>query len=90
MTENELTNIIVDELKEFALANKHKDDKTSDELTYLSKKVKKILAELPSEDAKIVESYIEKAAASADEDCRYLYIQGVKDCVKALKRLEII
>lgn len=90
MTENELTAIIVDELKENALAEKNKGDERHTELIKLSKQVKKILEELPTEKAEIINDYITKSEVAADEDCRNLYVQGAKDCVKALKRLEII
>ncbi len=90
MTEIELTTVIVDELKENALIEKYKDDERHAELIKLSKQVKKILEELPLEKATIINDYITKADIAADEDCRYLYVQGAKDCVKALKRLEVI
>lgn len=90
MTENELTTLIVDELKENALVEKHKNDESHTELIKLSKQVKRILEELPTEKAKIISDYITKSEIAADEDCSYLYVQGAKDCVKALKRLEVI
>ncbi len=38
----------------------------------------------------IINLYIAKHAALADKDCAFLYEQGVKDCVKLLKRLGVL
>ena len=81
---------ILDEMKEFALSEKRRDDKEHTELLELSRNVKNILEKLPPEQAEIINTYITKTAVEADEDCRYLYMQGAKDCIKALKRLEVI
>lgn len=89
MTEKELTAVIIDELKEFALAQKG-TSKESAELIELSKQVKTILENILPEQAQIINTYINKTAAKADEDCSYLYLQEAKDCVKALKRLDVI
>lgn len=89
MTEKELIQIIIDELKEYALAEK-REQHSDYNLVELSKQVKDILSCLPKEKADIINQYIESKEVVADSDCRYLYIQGAKDCVKLLKRLGII
>lgn len=95
MTEQELKEMIIDELKEHALENQRKkltelNKNYTDELIRLSKEIEKILATLPKESAEIINSYILKSSAVAENDCRYLYEQGAKDCVKLLKQLEIL
>ena len=49
-----------------------------------------VLVELSAEKADIINLYIAKHAALADKDCAFLYEQGVKDCVKLLKRLGVL
>lgn len=95
MSEQELKEMIIDELKEHALENRRKelaelDNNATAELITLSKEVDKILAALPTESAEIVNAYISKSSIIAENDCRYLYEQGAKDCVKLLKQLEIL
>lgn len=95
MTEPELIKVIIDELKENALENRRNELKEKNqnylrELTMLSKKVDKILADIPKNDADIIDSYVSKSAVIADDACGYLYMQGAKDCVKLLKHLEIL
>ena len=89
MTEKELIRIIVDELKEYALAKK-RENNSDNKITKLSKQVQDILTELPKEKAEIINQFISLKDTIADSDCRYLYTQGAKDCVKLLKRLDII
>ena len=95
MTEQELIKIIIDELKENALESRRnelakKDQSYTKELTALSKKVDKILADMPKNNADIINNYISKSSVVADDDCSYLYMQGAKDCVKLLKHLGIL
>ena len=60
------------------------------ELTQLGSKVQSVLSELSAGKADIINLYIAKHAALADKDCAFLYEQGVKDCVKLLKRLGVL
>lgn len=92
MAENEIISAVLTELTENALKisrEKFSEDKQNS-TTELSRKVKGILAELPAEDAEIIEDYTTKTMLEAQEDCKLIYIQGAKDCVKMLKYLEVI
>ena len=60
------------------------------EVTELSVQVKKILDQLPKEERVLITEYLEKKELIADHDCSHLYTQGVRDCLKFLKTLELI
>ncbi|MCD8181461.1 MAG: hypothetical protein LUF26_08295 [Firmicutes bacterium] len=95
MTENEIMSMIIEEITEYELCKfrkeKHKEyDKLNSELRELSGKVRDILSGIPPEQADVINSYIAKQSALADMDCTFLYTQGARDCVKLLKKLEIL
>ena len=86
MTEQELISMVIDEITEHKLSHyrmKNKEYKEiNTELTQLGSKVQSVLSELSAGKA--------EHAALADKDCAFLYEQGVKDCVKLLKRLGVL
>ena len=94
MTEQELIAMVIDEITEHKLSHyrmKNKEYKEiNTELTQLGSKVQSVLSELSAGKADIINLYIAKHAALADKDCAFLYEQGVKDCVKLLKRLGVL
>ncbi len=56
----------------------------------LSAKAQKCLNSLDAETKKTLVRYYEQAEAIADEQIRYIYLQGAKDCALLLKSLGII
>ena len=91
MTEQELISMVIDEITEHKLSHyRMKNKEINTELTQLGSKVQSVLSELSAGKADIINLYIAKHAALADKDCAFLYEQGVKDCVKLLKRLGVL
>ena len=95
MTERELASMIIEEVIEYKLKRYRKADDAAytalvEEISKLSIKTKDILAEIPKDKACMINEYIEKTSALADKDCAYLYEQGARDCVNALKHLGVI
>lgn len=95
MNEEEIFNMVVDELTEYALQERRKELAAENkdynaELTPLSKEVDAILSKLPEDDADIINDYITKSSTVADKDCAFLYVQGAKDCVRLLKKLGVL
>lgn len=66
------------------------EQKMIKEVTELSVQVKQTLDQLPKEERVLITDYLEKKELIADHDCRHLYTQGIKDCIKLLKILGII
>ncbi|MCB6607144.1 hypothetical protein V3C10_07125 [[Clostridium] symbiosum] len=92
MEPNEILEQAIRELTETALQNRREAADTAEkellsEEVDLSIKVQSILQELPNEKRDTINQYIETKELVADHDCKYLYIQGAKDCVKLLKEL---
>lgn len=92
MKPNEIVDQAIRELTETALQNRRQTAETTEnklltEERDLSIKVQAILQELPEEKRIIFNQYIEIKELIADHDCKYLYIQGAKDCVRLLKEL---
>lgn len=55
-----------------------------------SKKMQDVLNHLDSRDRKVIEEYMEQVQCINGEYNNKIYVQGVKDCVKALKFFEVI
>lgn len=95
MSEQEIFSMIIDELTEHALEERRKELALENkdynaELLPLSRQLDTVLNKLAEDDADIINRYINKSAAIADNDCTFLYIQGAKDCVRLLKGLGVI
>lgn len=56
----------------------------------LSTQVKHVLDHFPEEDRILLTNYLEKKELIVDHDCRHLYMQGAKDCIRLLKTLGVI
>ncbi len=94
MTEHELISTVIEEITEYKL-ERYKANDTAyaallKEISELSQCVQSIREKLSDEDAGILNRYISKTLFLADKDCKYLYEQGAKDCVGALKHLGIL
>ena len=48
------------------------------------------MARLSPEDRQVLDDYITKTHLAAQDEGEYLYIQGIKDSVKLMKKLEIL
>lgn len=83
----ELTELALQERREAADEAEQEMLKT---VVELSTRVMHVLDQLPKEEREILKDYLEKKETIADHDCRHLYIQGAKDCIKLLKTLELI
>lgn len=83
----ELTELALQERREAADEAEQEMLKT---VVELSTRVKHVLDQLPKEEREILTDYLEKKELIADHDCRHLYMQGARDCVKLLKTLGII
>ncbi len=60
------------------------------EVGFLSIQAGDIINELPEGKQKILIDYFEKTNMVADHECAYLYVQGAKDCVELLKKLDAL
>lgn len=95
MTEQELISIVIDMITEYNLSQYRKSDDEgykalNEEILEVSDELQKIMNDLPTNKAEVIENYITKTAMIAEKDNKYLYIQGAKDCVRSLKELGIL
>ena len=95
MTEQEIITMIVDEVKEYWLSqfrNEGDEEQTqlAEEIKKLGNRLQELLPNVPNETADVVNQYVAKSAFLADKDCAFLYVQGMKDCVRILKGLGIL
>lgn len=95
MDRNEILELVIREMTETALAecreNCAEEKKQLDqEAAMLSQKRQEILAKLPLEDRQVLEEHYVKNSLIADHECKYLYVQGAKDCVELLKKLKVL
>lgn len=94
MTEKDLLSMLIEELTEHKLAKYRKENKEYSNLNrdilQISTKLQQELVNVSPQIAEVINDYIAKASALAYKDCKYLYVQGAKDCVMLLKELEII
>lgn len=49
-----------------------------------------IIAKLTEKDCQVIENYILKMNLIAEQECKYLYVQGARDCVETLKKLGVL
>ena len=95
MGREEIMEDAIRELTELALQERRETaDESEQELlntvVELSAKVKHVLDQLPEEERILLTDYLDKKELIADHDCRHLYMQGIKDCVKLLKTLGVM
>lgn len=96
MYRKEILETALREMREDMLAQRRKTCSESEERLYsetdeLAEKAWDILSKrLSGEDRQIVESYFLKMNVLAQDEGEYLYIQGIKDSVKLMKKLEIL
>ena len=60
------------------------------EVGELSKQKEDIIAKLTEKDCQVIENYILKMNLIAEQECKYLYVQGARDCVETLKKLGVL
>ena len=87
--------MVIQEMTENALNIRREKCNTTEKKLYhdigdLSKQKEEIIKQLPSKDSQILKDYILKTNLVADQECEYLYVQGAKDCVEALKKLGVL
>lgn len=95
MKKKRILDIAIQELTEQALNNRRKncdplEKKLYHEVGELSKQKEDIIAKLTDKDCQVINSYILKTNLIADQECKYLYVQGARDCVEALKKLGVL
>lgn len=88
---DEIVDTLVTSLTEYGIQEQREAVPEIDTLikdnTALSVEVKKVLERLDGNSREILERYYEQSEKIADEQIKYLYIQGAKDCVQLLKKL---
>ena len=95
MDKQEIYEMAIQELTEHALVQRRErfseeEQKNYQELLELSRKKQDIMAKLSPEDSQVLDDYITKTHLAAQDEGEYLYIQGIKDSVKLMKKLEIL
>ena len=84
----------IQELTEHALNIRRKNCNPLEKKLYheagkLSKHKEDIIAKLSSKDCQVIRDYILKVNLIADHECKYLYVQGARDCIEILKNLGV-
>lgn len=92
MDKNEIFEMVITEMTEQALLERRKSCEEEEKQKYkelgeLSLRRQAILENLSPGDRQVLEDYFVKTSLIADHECRYLYVQGAKDCVELLKKL---
>lgn len=95
MNKQEMIEMILTELTEEALVERRRKAIGEEKELYqsverLSVECMKILEKLDAEDRQVMENYMVGHSTVADHECRYLYVQGVRDCVELLKKLDVL
>ena len=95
MEKEQIFEMVITELSEKALADRREslpDDESRlySDVLRLSEQVKNIAKKLSAEEQQILDDYIVKTNLIADHECAYLYVQGAKDCVELLKKLDVL
>jgi len=90
----EILEMVVTELTERGIREQREKNPEIEDLigeqTKLSVQVQECLATLDDEVKETLVRYYEQAESIADEQIKYLYLQGAKDCVRLLKSLGVI
>ncbi len=87
----EIMDMLITKLTEYGIHEQRNHTPEIDALiednVLLSVQVKNVLRKLDEGSREILERYYEQSEKIADEQIKYLYIQGAKDCVQLLKKL---
>lgn len=94
MDKDQIFEMVVRELTENALEIRQENlpEEESDlyaEVVRLSQRLNGILVTFSAEKRKVIEDYMDKKELIADKECLYLYVQGAKDAITLLKKLEM-
>lgn len=91
---SELLDMVVTKITEYGIQEQRENVPEIDTLikdnTVLSVKVKKVIEKLEEASREILVRYYEQSEKIADEQIKYLYIQGAKDCIQLLKKLGVL
>lgn len=92
MDRNEILELVIREMTEAALLERRENCGEEEKQLYkeageLSEQRQRILEKLSPEEHQVLEDYFLKTSLIADHECRHLYVQGAKDCVRLLKKL---
>ena len=95
MEKSEIFEMAIRELAESAIEKRKEalDDSELQlytEVRALSSQAREIMKSLPEDQQKILTDYFEKTNLIADHECQHLYVQGAKDCVELLKKLDVL
>lgn len=95
MEKSEIFENAIRELTEEATAKRKENMDESEQQLYaevkaLSSQAQAIVRSLPEDQQKVLTDYFVKTNLIADHDCQHLYVQGAKDCVELLKKLEVL
>lgn len=95
MDKQEITEMAIRELTERALSQRREnlcegEQRLYGEVRSLSTQARDIVAALSPEQREILTDYFEKTNLIADHECQHLYVQGAKDCVELLQRLDAL
>jgi bisphosphoglycerate-independent phosphoglycerate mutase (AlkP superfamily) len=95
MDKEKIFEMVIREMTESALSSRRENLEEGEqqlytEVGFLSIQAGDIINELPEGKQKILIDYFEKTNMVADHECAYLYVQGAKDCVELLKKLDAL
>ena len=95
MDKEEIFEMVIREMTENALSCRRENLEEGEQQLYtevgsLSSRAQDIVKELSEEKQKILIDYFEKTNMVVDHECAYLYVQGAKDCVELLKKLDAL
>ncbi len=95
MGKKKILEMLIQELIEQALSFRREncnpvEKKLYHEVGELSKQKEDVIAKLAEKDCQVIKNYILKMNLIADQECKYLYVQGARDCVEALKKLGVL
>lgn len=94
MEYDEIVDMVVTELTERSFQQQRAEDEQLDRLVKrrveFSEQVEQITAGLDAEARALLAEYGEVIGKISERESKYIYLQGAKDCVRLLKRLEVI
>ncbi len=95
MDKEKIFEMVIREMTENALSSRRENLEEGEQQLYtevgsLSSQARDIVKELQEEKQKLLINYFEKTNMIADHECAYLYVQGAKDCVELLKKLDVL
>lgn len=91
---DEIVDIVVTEVTERSFQQQRAEDEQLDRLVKwrveLSGQVEQVTAGLDAEARAFLTEYSEVVGKISERESKYIYLQGAKDCVQLLKRLDVI